>query len=248
MKARILMFISILLITIGSLLLTIGCDKKESKITTKEYECTYTLSDSVEMNAFNELHTYDIVTDNNDLITKVTIYEKYTFKDYDTYYRYYNKYNVEDTGYKILGSDPDAYLLILTKEETPNILYEEYLKNSSIDTKLCKEKDNKSKQEKKVSKKDNTYVCKYENLVTYITVDSNNLITSVMNGVTHKMSSLEEYNKIKSGLVENDVLKYIYDEANLSITQLNKMIVSEYMDYDKYITNSLRGYTCSLEK
>lgn len=248
-KIRLILIIFILLIMIGVFLFIYTQTKKETnKSTTKEYECTYRLGENFELNSFSEKHIYDIKI-KNDIVTNVSITEKYIYKDYDTYYRYYNLYNITDTEYKILGSDPDAYMLQITKTEEPNISYEEYLKNNKIEEKSCKEKTNiEIGIEKKVNSTDNTYICKHDNLISYITVDSNNLITSVMDGTIHKIDTKEEYDKIKSNLVENDVLKYIYDEDNLSITQLNKMLVTEDLDYDNYIKNSLFGYICELEK
>ena len=213
------------------------------------YECEYIVTDNFELNTFKEKHSFDILVNEN-VIKNVKIYKNYYFNDKESFDRVYSMYNSDKSdGYKIEGYDSDSLMISITKTETPNTTLNNYLKKNNILEKYCskKEKNAENKKEKQVNNQDKKYICKYNNLVSYITVDKNNMITSIMNGTTHKVETVEEFNTIKNTLKENDVLKYLYDEANLTITQLNKMFIYEDMEYDKYIKNSLSNYECIID-
>lgn len=216
---------------------------------TTNYECKHIETNNMELNAFKINYTYNIEV-KKDKVVKTEEYKNIYFNTYDDFMRIYSKYNgAENDGYKVIGYDFDNNYLAISKSEKQNISFSEYKTNNKILDEYCSIKTKNSiKKEKKVAKKDKTYICKYNNLVSYITVNNNNIITSVMNGTIHKIDTQEEYNNLKNTLKENEVLKYIYDDNNLNITQLNKMFVYDDMNYDNYISTSLSNYTCVLSE
>lgn len=221
---------------------------KNKKDPDQVYECKFIITDNFELNTFKENHTYDIVV-NNDVIKKVNVYKDYYFNDKESFDRIYSMYNSDKAnGYIITGFDFDSKILSITKEERTKLSYQAYLKANNINEQYCKLKETSKKvsQEHKTNKTDSMYVCKYNNLITYITVDSKNVITSVKNGTVHQMKTLEEYNEIKAKLKDTEHIQYIYNENNLTITLLEKMIITNDMNYDDYVKGSLSGYKCEL--
>ncbi len=245
-----IVFISIFIIGVATY---IGITKKnvtniDKNKQANEYECRFIEEKNDELNTFKTNHSYDITLENNKVIKSVE-YINYYFNTYEDFYRIYSKYNSDQNdNYKIIGFDFDNNFLSISKEEAPNITFSEYKENNKIKDKYCSKKTSNNKKEKKVNKYDKTYICKYNDLVSYLTVDKNNLITSAMNGTMHKIETIEEYNNFKKVLKDSDVLKYFYDDNTLTITQLNKMFIYDDMYYSDYINNSLTNYHCELKK
>ena len=245
-----LLFLIILVIIYIAILVIKTIDNKNvnSNTVANEYICNYVVSGDDFINTSLEKYNYDIVVNSNNKVLSSTVLIEQHFNDYESFFEYYNKYNSEDSTYgELIAYDFDAYLTVLKKEEKPNVDLNKYKEDNKLSNITCTIKEN---NQNSISNKENNsdikYLCTKDSSVYYFAVDNNGIITTMKNGTIHQMKDIEDYNQRSSVLEDNDYVTYLYDDQNLTITQLNLFEVPSNTKYNSYVEEQLKDFECKL--
>ena len=220
-------------------------EKKETKLS--DLTCSFIVNNDEFNNTTKEKYEYELtVNENNEVVNYVVTIEQH-FKDYDTFYENYSRYNDVDNKYgTLIAYDFDNYLTVIKKEEKVNIQLEEFKSKNRLENVECKPKQEaKAVEVEDKETGDNEYICKKDSSVFYFLADKVGNIKVIKNGTAHKMNNLDEFIQRRSVLKDSEYVSYLYDEENLIITQLNVMTSDDNITLNEYINKYLSTYECS---
>lgn len=220
-------------------------EKKETKLS--ELSCTFMVKNDEFNNTTKEKYDYELtVTENNEVVNyKVTI-EQY-FKDYDTFYENYSRYNdINNKFGTLVAYDFDTYLTVIQKEEKVNMTLDEFKNKNRLENIECKPKEKETQVEvEQKNESDIEYLCKKDTSIYYLLTEQNGLIKTIKSGTEHKMNDIDEFNQRRSVLKDNEYVSYLYDVDNLTITQLNIIVNEEDITAREYMSKYLSAYDCN---
>lgn len=207
------------------------------------YSCVLSTSGTNDYNASKMVAIYNM-TVNNNTISNLQYIINLTFSDVNSYTNILNSTNLN--GMTVSSYDVSKLNIELIKDVTTELSYSDFINTEELSNYYCNSSNNTIEEP---AEDDIEYKCNKDNNVAYVTVDSNDSVTTMYFGTKKVYTDVTLYNEEKASSQNNltDSIKYIYNDNEYSIESLKYTIFNGGNPTFTNMKNSfLNGYTCSL--